>query len=79
MVDLWMLPEEYLRRCMRNAKSGTQIDEQNSEVHSSCKESITSRYNDLYYDAIKCAERGVTSVEIYKAAKDALHRAFTDF
>lgn len=79
MVDLRMLPDEYfLRRWTRNAKSGTQMDEQNSEVQSSCHESIASRYNDLCHDAIKCAERGATSVEIYKAGKDALHRAFTE-
>ncbi|ONK74250.1 uncharacterized protein A4U43_C03F4330 [Asparagus officinalis] len=74
-----MLPEEYfLRRWTKNAKSGTQIDEQSSEVQNGYQQSVTSRYNDLCQDAIKCAERGATSVEIYKAAKDALHRAFTE-
>lgn len=79
MVDLRMLPEEYfLRRWTRNAKNGSQVDEQSSELKNSCQGSITSRYNDLCQDAIKCAERGATSIEIYKAAKDALHMALTE-
>lgn len=79
MVDLRLLLEKYfLRRWTRNAKSGCQVGEQSYEIQSSCQESTTSRYNDLCQDAIRCAERGAISVEIYKAAKDALDRALAE-
>jgi hypothetical protein len=38
----------------------------------------TSRYNDLCYDAIKCAKEGSTSSERYKIAKEALHKALAE-
>nr|XP_010914936.1 protein FAR1-RELATED SEQUENCE 5 [Elaeis guineensis]XP_010914937.1 protein FAR1-RELATED SEQUENCE 5 [Elaeis guineensis]XP_019704364.1 protein FAR1-RELATED SEQUENCE 5 [Elaeis guineensis]XP_029118924.1 protein FAR1-RELATED SEQUENCE 5 [Elaeis guineensis] len=79
MVDLRMLPEEYfLKRWTRHAKSCVILDEHSVELQSSSQESITSRYNDLCRDAIKFAEKGATSIEIYKAAKDVLQKAFTD-
>ncbi|XP_008792111.2 protein FAR1-RELATED SEQUENCE 5-like isoform X2 [Phoenix dactylifera] len=79
MVDLHMLPEEYfLKRWTRHAKSCAILDEHSVELQSSSQESITSRYNDLCRDAIKCAEKGATSIEIYKAAKDVFQKAFTD-
>lgn len=79
MVDIHMLPEEYfLRRWTKNAKCCTRIDEQNSRHQSNYQETITSRFNDLCKDAIRYAERGATSAEIYSAAKDALHRAFDE-
>ncbi|KAJ6826635.1 protein FAR1-RELATED SEQUENCE 5-like [Iris pallida] len=79
MVDLHFLPQEcFLRRWTRNAKNGTPFDQQSSEIQNGCEETITSRYNDLCHDAIKCADRGATSVEIYKAAKDVLQQAFAD-
>lgn len=79
MVDIRMLPDEYfLRRWTRNAKSCTQIDEQNSRQQGNCQETIASRFSDLCKDAIRYAERGATSAEIYSVAKGALHRAFDE-
>uniref|UniRef100_A0A1D1XKM7 Protein FAR1-RELATED SEQUENCE n=1 Tax=Anthurium amnicola TaxID=1678845 RepID=A0A1D1XKM7_9ARAE len=79
MVDLRMLPEEYfLQRWTRNAKSGDFLDERPVEVQTSSQETITSRYNDLCHDANKLSEKGASSVDIYKIAKDALQKAFTE-
>ncbi|XP_038986426.1 protein FAR1-RELATED SEQUENCE 5-like [Phoenix dactylifera] len=79
MVDLRMLPEEYfLKRWTRHAKSSPILDECSVELQNSSHESITSRYNDLCRDAIKCAEKGATSIEIYKSAKNVLQKAFAE-
>ncbi|KAJ0966353.1 hypothetical protein J5N97_027491 [Dioscorea zingiberensis] len=79
MVDLHMLPEEYfLKRWTRNAKTDMLLDDGGAELQGNCYETIISRYNDLCHDAIKCAEKGASSAEIYKAAKDALQKAFAE-
>ncbi|KAG1330049.1 protein FAR1-RELATED SEQUENCE 5 [Cocos nucifera] len=79
MVDLRMLLEEYfLKRWTKHAKSYPLLDECSVELQSSSHESIASRYNDLCRDALKCAEKGATSVEIYKSAKNVLQKAFAE-
>ncbi|WOL08922.1 protein FAR1-RELATED SEQUENCE 9-like [Canna indica] len=77
MIDVRVLPREYfLQRWTRNAKDGSIMDECNAELLNACQESITSRYNDLCRDAIRCAEKGAMSLKMYKAAKDVLRRAY---
>lgn len=76
MVDVRMLPEEYfLRRWMRNAKGRALLDERSTE---SSQDSVSSRFSNLCRDAIRCAEKGATTAEIYKAAKEALHKALAE-
>ncbi|KAJ8470831.1 hypothetical protein OPV22_025174 [Ensete ventricosum] len=77
MIDVRVLPKEYfLQRWTRKAKVGAIMNELSAELQNTCQESITSRYNDLCRDAIRCAEKGATSVKIYKAAKDVLKKAY---
>lgn len=79
MIDVRMLPEEYfLRRWMRNAKSEALLDECGTDFHATYQNSISSRFSELCRDAIKCAEKGSITAEIYKAAKDALHKALAE-
>ncbi|XP_072950976.1 protein FAR1-RELATED SEQUENCE 5-like [Typha angustifolia] len=73
------LPEEYfLERWTRQAKLGVILDDDNIGPQGTCQESITSRYNNLCHDALRCAERGATSLEMYKAAKDVLQKAYAE-
>ncbi|KAK8957163.1 Protein FAR1-RELATED SEQUENCE 3 [Platanthera zijinensis] len=76
MVDVRMLPEEYfLRRWMRNAKGGALLDERSTD---SSQDSVSSRFSNLCRDAVRCAEKGATTTEIYKVAKEALHKALAE-
>nr|CAD1819726.1 unnamed protein product [Ananas comosus var. bracteatus] len=78
IVDPRVLPGEcFLKRWARNAKDGISSDENNS-LPQDWQESITSRYGDLCHDAIRCAERGAASLEVYKAAKDVLAKAYAE-
>lgn len=77
MIDVRVLPKEYfLQRWTRNAKVGSAMYELNGELLNPSQESITSRYNDLCRDAIRCAEKGAISAKMYKAAKDVLKKAY---
>lgn len=79
MVDVRILPQEYfLRRWTRNAMGGALLDEDPADNQITCQTSISSRFSDLCHDAIKFAEKGATSTEIYRAAKDALHKVFAE-
>lgn len=74
-----LLPEHYiLKRWTKKAKSGIVLDERDVETQSCCPQSPTSRYRDLFRDALKVAEKGAASVEAYKVAKVVLLKAFSD-
>lgn len=74
-----LLPEHYiLKRWTKKAKSGIVVDERDVETQSYCQQSPTSRYRDLFRDALKVAEKGAASVETYKIAKDVLFKAFSE-
>lgn len=79
MVDVRILPQEYfLRRWTRNAMGGAHLDEESADNQVTCQASVSSRFSDLCRDAIKFAEKGATSTEIYRATKDALHKVFDE-
>ncbi|KAF0895240.1 hypothetical protein E2562_008576 [Oryza meyeriana var. granulata] len=69
-----VLPENYiLKRWTRNAKSNIL-----SQVPANTKGPLAWRCNDLCRDAIRFAEEGATSEEIYKIAKETLQKAFAE-
>ncbi|XP_058103097.1 protein FAR1-RELATED SEQUENCE 5-like isoform X2 [Magnolia sinica] len=71
VVNVLSLPSHYIwKRWTRNAKSGIALDERGTE-----RESLTLRYNSLFQGAIKLAEEGATSVDIYDVAVRALREA----
>lgn len=72
------LPDYYfLKRWKQIAKNGA-ISYKPPELLHTDKISVASRYNSLFLDVLKFAEEGSTSAIIYKVAKDALHKAFTE-
>ncbi|XP_015697611.1 protein FAR1-RELATED SEQUENCE 9-like [Oryza brachyantha] len=73
-IGMPLLPENYiLKRWTRNAKSNIL-----SQVPENTKGPLAWRCNDLCRDAMRFAEEGATSVEIYKTAKEALQKAFAE-
>eukprot|EP00262_Sarcandra_glabra_P016654 TRINITY_DN5490_c0_g1_i1.p1 TRINITY_DN5490_c0_g1~~TRINITY_DN5490_c0_g1_i1.p1 ORF type:complete len:893 (-),score=156.19 TRINITY_DN5490_c0_g1_i1:335-3013(-) len=74
--NIFTLPGHYiLKRWTRNAKSGAVVDDQGVELQGNSGESLTMRHNNLYYEAIKYAEEGAASVDIYNVAMCALREA----
>uniref|UniRef100_A0A0A9DED4 Protein FAR1-RELATED SEQUENCE n=1 Tax=Arundo donax TaxID=35708 RepID=A0A0A9DED4_ARUDO len=73
-IGMLVLPDKYiLKRWTRNAKSDIL-----SPVPRNSRGPLAWRCNDLCRDAIRFAEEGATSAEIYKIAKEVLHKAFTE-
>ncbi|XP_020249250.1 protein FAR1-RELATED SEQUENCE 5-like [Asparagus officinalis] len=73
------IPEHYiLRRWTRKAKTGIGSDDRSSEVRNYSQTSSMARYSELFNDAIKFAEKGSTSPESYKIAKEMLQKAFAE-
>ncbi|ONK80714.1 uncharacterized protein A4U43_C01F20930 [Asparagus officinalis] len=73
------LTEHYiLRRWTRKAKTGIGSDDRSSEVRNYSQTSSMARYSELFNDAIKFAEKGSTSPESYKIAKEMLQKAFAE-
>lgn len=78
-VGIMTLPENYiLRRWTKNAKCSLLLSEHNAPFPPDCLKAFKWRCNDLCRDAIRYAEEGATSTLIYKVAKDALQKAFSD-
>lgn len=73
-IGILFLPDNYiLKRWARNAKSDIL-----SVVPENSQGTLAWRCNDLCRDAIRFAEEGATSAEIYKTAKEALQKAFAE-
>ncbi|KAL5204227.1 hypothetical protein ABZP36_009098 [Zizania latifolia] len=73
-IGMQDLPENYiLKRWTRNAKRSIF-----SLVPENSKGPLAWRCNDLCHDAIRFAEKGATSEEIYRTAKEALQKAFSE-
>ncbi|KAK7822216.1 protein far1-related sequence 3 [Quercus suber] len=71
VTNVLTLPSHYiLKRWTRNAKAGVGLDEQNSDPLGI--ESLTLRFNNLCWEAIKYAEEGSVAIETYNAAMNAL-------
>ncbi|CAA7400406.1 unnamed protein product [Spirodela intermedia] len=79
VVGMMVLPEGYiLRRWTRNAKSNALLLEHGAALQNSNHKTLSLRCNDLCRDAIRYAEEGVASAVVYKVAKTALRRAFSE-
>ncbi|CAA6663901.1 unnamed protein product [Spirodela intermedia] len=79
VVGMMVLPEDYiLRRWTRNAKSNALLLEHGAALQNSNHKTLSLRCNDLCRDAIRYAEEGVASAVVYKVAKTALRRAFSE-
>lgn len=79
MCGVLELPSYYLlERWTRNAKSRDVYDQQGVVMQVDWKKSATMRYNDLCRRAIKCAEDGATSVEVYDMAVSAIERCWKE-
>lgn len=73
------LPEHYiLKRWTKKAKSGIVLDERDAETQNYCQESLSLRYHDLVHDALKVVEKGALSADMFKIAKDVLHKALSE-
>ncbi|KAL6659356.1 hypothetical protein ACP70R_003396 [Stipagrostis hirtigluma subsp. patula] len=72
------LPKAYiLKRWTKHAKNITTLDNY-IDLRGIREDPSTARFNDLCCDAMKCAKEGSTSSELYKIAKEALHKALND-
>lgn len=65
-----------MKRWTRNAKSGTILDGRAIDLEGDCRSSLTLRYHNLCQEAIKLAEEGAISMDIYDVAVHALREAF---
>ncbi|KAG6502293.1 hypothetical protein ZIOFF_042184 [Zingiber officinale] len=78
-VGVHVIPECYiLKRWTRNAASTELLDERAIENGSNFQDCLLAWYNDLCVDAVKYGIEGALSSEIYKVAKAALQKAFTE-
>ena len=74
-----LLPDHYiLKRWTKKAKTGNVSDDRGVEARSYGQTSSMAWYHDLFRDAIKFAEKGATSAETYKIAKEMLQKAFAE-
>ncbi|KAL6840787.1 hypothetical protein ACP4OV_029313 [Aristida adscensionis] len=72
------LPKAYIfKRWTKHAKSTTALNNY-IDLRAQHEDPSTARFNDLFCDAVKCAKEGSTSSELYKIAKEALHKALND-
>ncbi|XP_062203726.1 protein FAR1-RELATED SEQUENCE 5-like isoform X2 [Phragmites australis] len=80
IVDPRTLPPDYfLKRWTRKARDDDDLLEDSSNnQHEDASWSITSRYNVLCADAMRCAEKGSGSEAVYKAAKDIIQKAYEE-
>jgi hypothetical protein len=74
-----MIPEACItKRWTKKVKTGPVFVGRNIEDENHCADSVTSRFNDLVRDAMKCAEKGTLSAGSFKVSKEALRRAFRE-
>lgn len=79
IVDPRTLPPDYfLKRWTRNARHDELLEDNSNNHKDATCQSITSRYNVLCADAIRCADKGSASKAVYKAAKDILQKAYEE-
>ncbi|GJM87719.1 hypothetical protein PR202_ga03702 [Eleusine coracana subsp. coracana] len=82
IVDPCTLPPDYfLKRWTRKARDdddGDLLQDNSNNHHDDASQSILSRYNTLYADAMRCADKGSGSETVYKAAKDILQKAYEE-
>ncbi|XAR63574.1 hypothetical protein NMG60_11023553 [Bertholletia excelsa] len=71
VTNVLTLPSHYiLKRWTRNARVGLESEEH--DAHTQVVESLTSRFNNLCWEAIKYAEEGAIAAETYNAAINAI-------
>lgn len=76
VTNILTLPSHYiLKRWSRNAKSGVILDDHTTDLLNGGQESLTIRYNNLRREALKYADKGVSSPKVYDVAMSALREA----
>uniref|UniRef100_A0ACD5Y614 Uncharacterized protein n=3 Tax=Avena sativa TaxID=4498 RepID=A0ACD5Y614_AVESA len=79
IVDPHLLPPAYfLKRWTWKARDDGLLEYNGDNHHQDACQSITSRYNALCADAIRCAEKGSGSETVYKQVKDILQKAYKE-
>ncbi|KAL6839433.1 hypothetical protein ACP4OV_030703 [Aristida adscensionis] len=79
LAGVIMLPEPCItKRWTKKAKTGPELIGLNLGNESRNTDSVSSRYNDLVHDAMKCAEKGAVSAGAFRVAKEALCKAFME-
>lgn len=74
-TNVFTLPQGYiLKRWTRNAKEEAMLD-LGTELQGNSQKIRNLQYNILYQEAIKCAEEGIASDQIFKVALNALRDA----
>jgi hypothetical protein len=74
-----MLPDSCItKRWTKKAKTGPELIGFNHGNDNSSTASVSSRYNDLVRDAMKCVEKGSVSTGTFRVAKKVLSKAFME-
>ncbi|KAK2630722.1 hypothetical protein QOZ80_6AG0544130 [Eleusine coracana subsp. coracana] len=74
-----ILPDSCItKRWTKKAKTGPELIGLNLGNDNSSIDSVSSRYNDLVRDAMKCAEKGSVSSGTFRIAKEVLSKAFME-
>ncbi|XP_031498973.1 protein FAR1-RELATED SEQUENCE 5-like [Nymphaea colorata] len=77
--NVMLLPPHYIiKRWTRNAMNGDLLYDPGSAIQIGSLEARTSRYDDLCREAINFAAEGAWNLDICKAAKSALQKAFEE-
>ncbi|PIA56956.1 hypothetical protein AQUCO_00700960v1 [Aquilegia coerulea] len=72
VTNVLTLPSSYiLKRWTRNAKSGVVLEERANDP----RESHNLRYNTLRHEALKFADEGAKTIDVYNVAMDSLQEA----
>ncbi|KAG0465362.1 hypothetical protein HPP92_019526 [Vanilla planifolia] len=79
VTGVMLLPEHYiLKRWTKKARSGFVLDGRDMETQTYCDGTPIMRFNDLFQNALKVAEKGAIALESYKVAKEMLQKAFSE-
>jgi hypothetical protein len=74
-----MLPDSCItKRWTKKAKTGPELIRFNHGNDNSSTDSVSSRYNDLVRDGMKCVEKGSVSTGTFRVAKKVLSKAFME-
>jgi FAR1 DNA-binding domain/MULE transposase domain/SWIM zinc finger len=79
LTGVILLPEHCVtKRWTRMAWLGPDLDLQEPRQESCYENAVSMRYNDLIRDAMRCVEKGATSPDCYKIAKEILRKALRE-
>ncbi|XP_058095680.1 protein FAR1-RELATED SEQUENCE 3-like isoform X2 [Magnolia sinica] len=79
LANILVLPSHYIvERYKRNGKSGPVCDENDFTTHDDSRESLMLRFSYLCHQAVRYAEEGSTSVDVYDVAVRTLQRSLEE-